>query len=86
MVESCPYPRGEGKCIRGKESRSGHVPSLLKRPVLSGIAIRVSRPNTREVCPFNNERFVPITSERDYRADWRDAEDRPDVPGDVPRR
>lgn len=35
------------------------------------------------VCPFNNERFVQIRSERDYRATWREAEDRPDVPADL---
>jgi epoxyqueuosine reductase len=38
----------------------------------------------QEVCPFNNERFVPITTERDYRPGWREAEDRPDVPTDLP--
>jgi epoxyqueuosine reductase QueG len=36
------------------------------------------------VCPFNNDRFVQITMERDYRADWRETEDRPDVPEDLP--
>ncbi len=38
----------------------------------------------QEVCPFNNERFARITAERDYRADWREAKDRPDVPVDIP--
>lgn len=38
----------------------------------------------QECCPFNNDRFVQITTERDYRADWREAEDRPDVPEDLP--
>ena len=28
---------------------------------------------------------MPITAERDYRADWREAEGRPDVPADLPR-
>lgn len=27
---------------------------------------------------------MQITGERDYRADWREAEDRPDVPADLP--
>jgi epoxyqueuosine reductase len=27
---------------------------------------------------------VPITTERDYRPDWRDAGDRPDVPDELP--
>jgi epoxyqueuosine reductase len=38
----------------------------------------------QEVCPFNNDRFVQITSEPDYRSDWREAVDRPDVPKDLP--
>ena len=44
----------------------------------------MNRQNTQEVCPFNNERFVQATDERDYRPDWRAAEDRPDVPSDLP--
>jgi epoxyqueuosine reductase len=36
------------------------------------------------VCPFNNERFVQITGERDYRPDWRESEDRPVLPGELP--
>ncbi|MCA1789268.1 MAG: hypothetical protein LC667_05250 [Thioalkalivibrio sp.] len=31
-------------------------------------------------CPFNNDRFVQVTAEPDYRPDWREAEDRPTVP------
>lgn len=31
-------------------------------------------------CPWNGEKSAPITEERDYRADWRDAADRPDIP------
>ncbi len=33
----------------------------------------------QEVCPWNNERFVQLTKERDYRADWREAPDRSDA-------
>jgi epoxyqueuosine reductase len=38
----------------------------------------------QSVCPFNNERFVQVTAERDYQPDWRHAEDRPHAPADVP--
>jgi epoxyqueuosine reductase len=38
----------------------------------------------QSVCPFNNDRFVQITDERDFRPDWRQAENRPQVPGDLP--
>jgi epoxyqueuosine reductase len=38
----------------------------------------------QEVCPFNNDRFVQVTKERDYRPGWREAEDRPAVPRDLP--
>ncbi|MGK7311831.1 MAG: tRNA epoxyqueuosine(34) reductase QueG [Candidatus Longimicrobiales bacterium M2_2A_002] len=34
-------------------------------------------------CPWNSPKLVPTTAERDYRLDWR-AEDRPDVPEDLP--
>jgi epoxyqueuosine reductase len=44
----------------------------------------VNRHITQSVCPFNNERFVQLTTEGDYRSDWRKAEDRPDVPEDLP--
>lgn len=53
-------------------------------PVRRGISKRVSRYNTQTVCPFNNDRFVQLTGERDYRPDWRVAEDRPGVPTDLP--
>ncbi len=36
------------------------------------------------MCPWNNDRLVQITNERDYRSNWREAGDRPDVPGDLP--
>lgn len=35
----------------------------------------------QEVCPFN--RFAEPTEERDFRADWRAAADRPDVPPEM---
>ncbi|HEX6307280.1 MAG TPA: tRNA epoxyqueuosine(34) reductase QueG [Longimicrobiales bacterium] len=38
----------------------------------------------QSVCPFNNDRFVRITCERDYRSYWREARDRPEVPMDLP--
>lgn len=38
----------------------------------------------QEVCPFNNDRFVQITDERDFRPDWRLAANRPQVPGGLP--
>lgn len=44
----------------------------------------MSRHITQEVCPFNNDRFVQITDERDYRPDWRQAEDRPEAPSELP--
>lgn len=44
----------------------------------------MSRYISQSVCPFNNDRFVQITEERDYRPDWRAAEDRPDSPADLP--
>ena len=56
----------------------------MREPVASGIEKRVSRYTSQSVCPFNNERFVPITAEGDYRPDWRDAEDRPEVPDHLP--
>lgn len=62
----------------------GHVDPRLNLPVLSGITKRGSRQSSQSVCPFNNDRFVQIMTERDYRSDWREAEDRPDVPEDLP--
>jgi epoxyqueuosine reductase len=45
---------------------------------------RVNRQNTQEVCPWNSEKIVQITSERAYQPDWRAGEDRPEVPEDLP--
>lgn len=61
-------------------------PSVLVvlHPVTSGISKRVSRRISQSVCPFNNERFVQVTAERDYHPEWREAEDRPDLPEDLP--
>lgn len=36
------------------------------------------------MCPWNSPKIVQATAERDYRADWREAGDRPEVPEDVP--
>src|SRR5690606_8333596 len=59
----------------------GPIPEALR----SGIGNRVFGCDIcQEVCPFNNERFVQVTSERDYQPDWWEAEDRPDVPADLP--
>jgi hypothetical protein len=44
----------------------------------------LNRHKKQEVCPFNNDRFVQITGERDYRPDWRGAEDRPEAPAGLP--
>jgi epoxyqueuosine reductase len=60
------------------------VPFTTLRPVCIEISKRESRYTSQEVCPFNNERFVQVTQERDYRADWREAEDRPEVPSGLP--
>jgi epoxyqueuosine reductase len=38
----------------------------------------------QEVCPWNAPKLVPITAETDYRPDWREAPDRPDVATDLP--
>ena len=38
----------------------------------------------QEVCPFNSSKFVQLTPERDYRADWRDAPDRPGPSTELP--
>ena len=38
----------------------------------------------QEVCPWNSEKLVTLTHERDYRLDWRAAEDRPEAPADLP--
>ena len=38
----------------------------------------------QERCPWNTEKFVEIAKERDYRANWREAEDRPEVPTGLP--
>jgi epoxyqueuosine reductase len=38
----------------------------------------------QEVCPWNSEKIVQITSERAYQPDWRAGEDRPEVPEDLP--
>ena len=38
----------------------------------------------QEVCPWNGPKFVQLTRERDYRAEWREAEDRPAVSDDLP--
>ena len=38
----------------------------------------------QEVCPWNSPKLVQVTSERDYRPDWREAGDRPDAPMDLP--
>ncbi|HUF13879.1 MAG TPA: tRNA epoxyqueuosine(34) reductase QueG [Longimicrobiales bacterium] len=38
----------------------------------------------QEACPWNAPKFVQLTSERDYRADWRAATDRPEAPRDLP--
>ena len=38
----------------------------------------------QEVCPWNSPKIVQLTKERDYRAEWREAEDRPEAPGDLP--
>ena len=44
----------------------------------------MNRQNTQEVCPWNSPKLVQATKERDYLPDWREAEDRPDVPRDLP--
>ena len=44
----------------------------------------MNRQNTQEVCPFNNERFVQVTGERDYRPDWREAQGRPEAGPGLP--
>ncbi|HSH45689.1 MAG TPA: hypothetical protein VK966_07530 [Longimicrobiales bacterium] len=36
------------------------------------------------MCPWNSPKLVQITGERDYRPEWREAEDRPETPGDLP--
>ena len=38
----------------------------------------------QEVCPWNAPKFVQVTGERDYQPDWRDADDRPAAPTDLP--
>jgi epoxyqueuosine reductase len=38
----------------------------------------------QEVCPWNSPKIVQLTGERDYRAEWREAGDRPEVPSDLP--
>jgi epoxyqueuosine reductase len=38
----------------------------------------------QEVCPWNSPKMVRITTERDYRPDWREAKDRPRVPRRLP--
>jgi epoxyqueuosine reductase len=37
----------------------------------------------QEVCPWNSPKIVQLTSNRDYRADRRDVEDRPEGSGDL---
>ena len=36
------------------------------------------------MCPWNSPKIVELTTGRDYRPDWRDAVDRPDVPEGLP--
>jgi len=36
------------------------------------------------VCPWNAPKLVRVTGERDYSPDWREAEDRPEAPRDLP--
>lgn len=36
------------------------------------------------MCPWNSPKLVEITDERDYLAEWREAEDRPEMPADLP--
>lgn len=38
----------------------------------------------QEVCPWNAPKFVQITMERDFSADWREAAERPKVPANLP--
>ena len=38
----------------------------------------------QSACPWNSPKLVEITSERDYRPDWRRGDDRPDVQVDLP--
>ena len=56
----------------------------MREPVARGIRIMLSRHIKQEACPWNSPKLVEITSERDYRPDWREAEDRPGVPEDLP--
>ena len=60
------------------------TPRAVPRLVASGIRKRVNRQNAQEVCPWNGPKLVEITKERDYRAGWRKAADRPEVPGNLP--
>lgn len=56
---------------------------IVLRPS-SGIRKRESRYTSQEVCPWNSPKLVEITRERDYRGDWRTAEDRRDAPRGLP--
>ncbi len=44
----------------------------------------MNRQNAQEVCPWNGAKLVQIPKEPDYRSDWREVEDRPEVPDDLP--
>lgn len=59
-------------------------PLALPRPVRRGMRIMLNRHIKQERCPWNTEKFVEIAKERDYRADWREAENRPEVPSGLP--
>jgi len=38
----------------------------------------------QEVCPWNAPKFAQLTDERDYNAGWRETENRPEAPADLP--
>jgi epoxyqueuosine reductase len=43
----------------------------------------VSRYICQSVCPWNSPKIAQVATEPDYRPDWREAEDRPEVPKDL---